>query len=684
MSGQQFYVLTSGGSTGTAYTPLIYANDLLNLPPTPTVLDLLISELGDPSNSTANFVEIYNAGLYTVDFGVYPWFLSVDDGGLSSVQLTGTLDAGESYVIAQQAAEFNTAYPGKSYDLVSGIVGTVGTSDFYLSIFGEHNDGMPIEAYSSNFDGKHAVRHYDVVNPNTSFDASEWVISAAENIDMTPGSHRMDLSWSGSTDSEWRDLSNWATAYIPDAGHNAVIPNAGETIPMISNGDNGYCNDLTIGGSTPGLVIESDTTNGDGSLITYGTVTGDASVQRFLGADRYWYVSQPVTSAVAGVFLHTWMFTYNELINDWDPFIEPETTPLSVMQGYAVWTSSVNPWHQGWDPVGDTTVAYDGVLNSGDQTRALTFTIDGWNFTGNPYVSAIDWEAADWTKTNLVSNAYSVWDGTTYGTYTVGSGGTNGATQYIPAAQGFFVQASAAGSLGVTNMVRTHSTQSFWKNEEIMLNRLSLTVSNGELSDETVIYFNENATPELDYEYDAAKLMAPAAPQAFTMLGTKQMAINTFNNPGQTSSVNMGVNTPETGEYTISASNIESFDASTPIFLEDLLTGQYIDLRTVSSYSFSADEGTSERFIVHFAETQGIGDPGTAEVNSIYAFDKTVYVNFNGTRGEISIYNILGQEISRSSASNGLNTLSVPQGNAVYIVKVVSDNVNVTKKVFVK
>ncbi len=42
-----------------------------------------------------------------------------------------------------------------------------------------------------------------------------------------------------------------------------------------------------------------------------------------------------------------------------------------------------------------------------------------------------------------------------YGTYTVGSGGTNGATQYIPAAQGFFVQASAAGTLGVTNAVRT-------------------------------------------------------------------------------------------------------------------------------------------------------------------------------------------------------------------------------------
>jgi hypothetical protein len=53
-------------------------------------------------------------------------------------------------------------------------------------------------------------------------------------------------------------------------------------------------------------------------------------------------------------------------------------------------------------------------------------------------------------------------------------------------------------------------------------------------------------------------------------------------------------------------------------------------------------------------------------------------------RGEISIYNILGKEISRSDAKNGLNMISVPQGNAVYIVKVISDNTAVTKKVFVK
>ncbi|MCK9401044.1 MAG: T9SS type A sorting domain-containing protein [Bacteroidales bacterium] len=688
MPGQSLYVLTSGGTSSTAYSPVVADNTLINLPPDPTNYDLMFSEFGDPSTAPpANFVEIYNAGAVAVDFSLYPWYLSANNS--SSVQLTGIINAGDSYVIANSAGDFGTAYPGKSYDLASSIVGTVGTSQFELSTFGDYTSGTSIDVYDGSvtgldYSGKHAVRHYDIVSPNLTLTEGEWELSAAENIDMTPGSHRVTLTWDGVPTSEWRSQTNWAEGFIPDAGHNVSIPNVGAA-PEIDNADfdNVYCHDLDIA-SGAGLTILSDEINGDGSIITYGSVTGTATVQRFLGADRFWYVSQPVTAATANVFLHTWLFTYNETGSAWYPFIEDETTPLNLMKGYAVWTSSINSWHIGWTPMGDTTTSYNGTLNTGPISTPLTKGGDGWNFVGNPYPSAVDWDAVGWTKTNLVTNSFSVWNGgPTYGTYTIGGGVVNYGSRYIPAAQGFFVEASAAGILGVTNAVRTHSTQAFWKADEIMLNRLSMTVSDGEMNDETVIYFNENATSGLDYEYDATKLMAPAAPQAYTMLADEQMAINTFNNTTQTASVILGVNAPEAGEYTITASNIESFDAGIPIYLEDLPTGQYINLRETSSYSFSSGVGMSARFVVHFTDTQGIDDP-VSEINSIYAVNLTVYVDFNAMKGEIVIYNILGQEISRSNASNGLNMVSVPQGNAVYIVKVISDNTTVTKKVFVK
>lgn len=663
MVGQQIYYTAPTGGGQTAYTPLVAANNLTTLPLTPNT-NLIFSEFGDPSDSPDNFVEIYNAGTSTVDFdNHYAYYFSID--GSSSTQLTGTFAPGDTYVI--------------------DITGTGGTSDFELSIYGDYVDGTAFDFYDGSlagfdFTGKHAVRHYNIVTPNVTPDLAEWVISPAQDIDMTAGSHMADLNWNGAT-AAWRNQANWTEGFIPDAGHNVVIPNAGTT-PMISNGMNAYSHNLTIG--TAGLVIESDMTNGDGSLITYGTVTGNASVERYLGADRFWYISQPVTSATANVFLHTWLFTYNEGSSAWADFIEDETAPLGVMKGFAVWTSSVNKFDQDLPPLGDTTTAYVGVLNTGAISTALTFNGDGWNFVGNPYPSAVDWDAAGWTKTSLATNSYTVWDGATNGTYLYNVGGTNGTTQFIPAGQGFFVQSNAAGTLGVTNAVRAHDDMPFWKSQENLLNRLSMTISNGEVNDETVIYFNEAATTGLDYSFDARKLMAVGAPQAYTMLANDRMAINSFNSTNQTASVILGVNTPAAGEYSITASNLESFDASTPIYLEDLLTGQKVNLRETNSYAFSSGEGTSERFVVHFAEYQGIGDDPASEITSIYAVNNSVYVDFNAVKGAISIYNILGQEISRTGASNGLNVISVPQGNAVYIVKVISDNTTVTKKVFVK
>jgi hypothetical protein len=668
MNTGQYYILTAT-PIPTEYGVSDYdAIDFANLPLSPA--HLMFSEIGDPSNTTTNFVEIYNASAFTVDFdNHYAWYLNA---GTSSVQLTGTLAAGAKYTIAYNNTDFVPT-------LVSTIVGTLGTTQYLLSIYGDYATGTAIDVYNGSgtgiaFTGKHAVRHYNTAGPNTTFTAAEWVVSPAEDIDMTPGSHHSVLNWSGGTSADWHARANWGTSLIPDAGHNVSITSVG-TAPIISNGDNAYCHDLAVVSGS--LTIESLPGSG-GSLITYGTVTGSTTVQRYLLADRYWYVSEPVASATANVFLHMWLFTYTG--GAWTPFIVAPTTPLNLMQGYAVWTSSINSWDEN-PPLGTVTTSYSGVLNTGNQSTAL---ITGWNFVGNPYPSAVDWTVTGWTKTNLVTNAYSEWNGTVYGTYTVGSGGTNGATKDIPAAQGFFVQASAAGTLGVANAVRLHSTQAFYKVDENMANRLSMTVSNGEVNDETVIYFNENGTTGLDYDYDAHKMMAEAAPQAYTMLADEQMAINTYNNTTQTPSVILGVNAPAAGEYTITASNLESFDASTPIYLEDLLTGQKINLREMSSYAFTAGEGTSERFVVHFTEYQGIGDNPLSEVNSIYAVNLTVYVDFSAVKGEIVIYNILGQEISRSAAKNGLNMISVPQGNAVYIVKVISDNTTVTKKVFVK
>ena len=50
---------------------------MITLPLTPNT-SLLFSEMGDPSDSPNNFVEVYNAGTVAVDFGHYAYYLNID------------------------------------------------------------------------------------------------------------------------------------------------------------------------------------------------------------------------------------------------------------------------------------------------------------------------------------------------------------------------------------------------------------------------------------------------------------------------------------------------------------------------------------------------------------------------------------------------------------------------------
>ena len=114
-NNSQTYVLNSGGTTTTNYTPISFD-------PTSTNQNLMFSEIADPSNTTTNFVEIYNPGGSVVNFNDYPWYLNA---GTSTVQLTGTIAAGGTYTVAYNNTDFTP-------NLVSTIVGTGGATLYRL------------------------------------------------------------------------------------------------------------------------------------------------------------------------------------------------------------------------------------------------------------------------------------------------------------------------------------------------------------------------------------------------------------------------------------------------------------------------------------------------------------------------------------------------------------------------
>jgi hypothetical protein len=248
-SNQKF--VTQVTSTTTNYVPITATNDLLTLATSPTNLNLMLSELGDPAGSNADFVEIYNAGSQAIDFSLYSWYLTSFNGNTyQNIQMTGMLAPGGTYVVA--GPSFAAAYPGKSADHTAGFVESNGTMSYFLSLFGPYNDGIFIDKYDGSalsYTGKHAVRPFLMVSPNTTFTPSEWNVLPATNMDMTPGSHRATIDWDGSFSNIWRDTANWTPSYVPDAGHNANVPDNLGPLPVITTGTTAKVHNLIIDGN---------------------------------------------------------------------------------------------------------------------------------------------------------------------------------------------------------------------------------------------------------------------------------------------------------------------------------------------------------------------------------------------------------------------------------------------------
>ena len=165
----------------------------------PTDSTLLISEIADPANnSNARYVEIYNAGDEAVD--LTDWILllyaNANPTASSTNNLEGSIAAGETYVIANNAAEFETEF-GFAPDL-DGNVNSNGNDNFELvapdgtviDVFGV--PGEDGEGTDHDFEDGRAVRNADIMMPNSSYTASEWTITLDVDTstgDYTPGSH---------------------------------------------------------------------------------------------------------------------------------------------------------------------------------------------------------------------------------------------------------------------------------------------------------------------------------------------------------------------------------------------------------------------------------------------------------------------------------------------------------------
>jgi len=385
-----------------------------------------------------------------------------------------------------------------------------------------------------------------------------------------------------------------------------------------------------------------------------------------------------------------WIYNENDVNAVESPFAQwgwasrtTSATLLEAMRGYAVVIAN------------SQTISFTGPVNTGNLSTAITFTpsvstlSDGWNLIGNPYPSPISWNALRliagntalnasvkrWKQTGSYAGQYSDWNG---------SVSVNGGNNEIAVGQGFLIKSALGGGpVNFTQAARLASSSGAFQDADpiaVPNNLLRMKVTGGTGADETVIYFDDNATDGFDENFDAIKMLSGTVgmPGIYSSASVQNgdMAINTLGAFNSNKEIPLNMYVDVNGSYNLSVLELNNFDPTAMVYMEDRTRGTFYNLRDVQEFTFNFTKGyVYQRFFIHFmlpvstsatAETCNqndgeitIGNPGGTAWN----------VALQTASGEVvSMLNGLGDSHLFANLPDGQYTLQfqLPSGYTVY------------------
>jgi hypothetical protein len=201
------YPYTNSGTAIDYKTAATVPNGSATTDVAPVIPALLISEVADPSDvANSKFVEIYNATESSIDLSAGTWYLSRQSNGGSwgDLALSGTIAAGDFFVIAYNQTTFESTYSPITADQYSSTASSNGDDGYFIYYGGTHLTGDLADAYGVidedgtgkdwEFLDSRAYRN-GVSSGNTTWTSSEWVIPASATASAcTPGALDGDQS----------------------------------------------------------------------------------------------------------------------------------------------------------------------------------------------------------------------------------------------------------------------------------------------------------------------------------------------------------------------------------------------------------------------------------------------------------------------------------------------------------
>ena len=461
--------------------------------------------------------------------------------------------------------------------------------------------------------------------------------------------------WDGSEEiggTNWFNPKNWTPEVVPGSTTNVIIQNVTTNYPDITAA--AECKDIFI---EPGASLL-----GNQNL----TINGTASMQLNVSKGSWHFIAAPNSSTYSGAFTGDYLQTWDELTAKWS-YITATDAQLLPAKGYSLWSKGS----------GTASYTFNGKFLYGDQSQTITTTAnksgnDSSNLLGNPYPSYIDWASF-----NGKYGAVYYWNGTGYAVY---NGGNGAGSQYVAPMQGFFIMAGANKSFNLTEANRVNiAGGKFYKSAKaINSNTLVLQTLGESYSDKLYIGINPGTTEGFDLQNDAYKLLAytDGVSELYSYTGDKKLSIDVR---PDAQVIQLGFTNTRSGEYQLGLQDIADIPVA---MLEDTKTNTFHDLQA-GAYSFSYTAGESDkRFLLHLG-VSAVPEKTKSET-SVYSNLNTVYIHIKGQmQGNITIYNIAGQQVASRQAAQGLNEIRIQQaGN--YIVKVTTGKNTVVKKVYVQ
>jgi len=656
---------------------------------------------GYSSGSNDEWIELY---IKSASIDLTGWTIELNDGSNVSGNLTSTGAFAVSNYITSGTGSFTNSEAGDF--LVLGNVVGGGNINNSITINLKDSTGLIIdtvtlgggagEAPSGNAGtiGDESVQRI----PNGT-DTDTHDSDFSKGVTSLGALNPTQVSWDGSSSTDWSNTLNWATGSVPISSDNVYISSGLTNYPTASSAVT--VNYLTI---ASGATLKA--TNNFTANVTYNRTLTNGS--------QWYYMSSPVVgetyndawatanSVTSGQNNNKGLSWYDNTSYDTDTgagdtetgywrYLQSDDSNNGLFnagQGYGVITSN------------STTVSFIGTgINTSSQTRAITTDVSNFNLVGNPFTSFLnlgDFYVDNPKTTVLAETEAYFWNGSSYDTKTSGLH----STYEIAPGQGFFIEAAVDTNLSFDISDTNHladtaeGADTFQKSSRP---EIHLFLSDGATSRYSNFYYLDGTTTGYDSGYDG-KLFGGVS-QSFALYSHlvsgsegKHFQLQSLPKDNyENMIIPIGINTNAGKEITFSTETL-NLPTGLKVYLEDREKNTFTRLDEVGNkYTIILNETSNGigRFYLHTTESTLNSNTNSVFKNiRVYKTDHTNLRIIGLSQGKttVKLFNMHGKQLLNSSfTTNDVQDISLPQlSTGTYLIQLESEKGTLNKKIILE